>query len=1507
MAEANNLKIIETSEINQELNENSPIDVIAPGALSLPYNLLSPDQFELLLWDIFHSGYETNHPYDHSRLMAIGADQGRDVWLTNNGIPIGLIQCKREAGKFSVPATIKEILKFLLYAEIDHRLLPQPEQFTFYLALSSDPQGGVDDFFENPNNWIDANSLNITKVATATKRAYASFKDLNIKELLPTLIKKMKKFQYSLLRPHEVNRWLQMNQDVRTRHFLMPNTSGTQLTQVTANNLKEASSSLYCWHRTIENRFIKREELDHLKQLVQTKKSDCYLLIGNSGSGKSSILSELYTHLLKQDLTVLAIKADELDKNINDLTDLAMHLKLDGDISKSLLELSDSKPLVLLIDQMDAVSEVMDQSSSRFRVLIELVLRLKAEFDLRQDFPIHIILSSRPFEASFDSRFTQLRATPINLDLPSKECIEEFLTDIDVNKSSIPASMYPTIQSPFALSLYVSLIKSGENPSQITSKNLLSRWLEKKLTNSETREQQKAFLHLLAKDMVEHEVLRRPIEAYRFDHIDTINSLEAVGIIVKIDNNIGFSHQAWLDDFQAQGFSSAQDIVQFIMRKQDGLFSRSTVLRGLEYLREHNINEYHSALDTLLFNSEVRRHILHLLVDIISTSKSPDFDDVDLISKIIMNDQVLAGRIISKTATNWRNWRELLLEDLPILMKNPSYSNHSTQWLIAESNFNEEHMVSLIDRIWDEKKYDELAFNTLYRSMAPSSAALKRIEIILSRTDVSKDWVSKYILDLFKQQHTSSALKLLQTWIEVVEDNALINQQFYGIETHVEAIPLQFSKVLMPWFIHYIESDCAKTPSDNTFRRSSYLSRNLTNGSEKSNLLSALQLSLIESAKNVPYEFLRFIKPFLDIKVEEVQSIIATAFASNPNEMANEIEQFLLEDNNRLCLGDAYFKGEDHVSFSVEGSISIILIEEAVVHWNSAQINRVREAIEEYEKYILDKNLPVAIRRHTIKENEAYRLTLLARLPTTALNARRNRQVIERDTCREPKIGERSKGMGVASIVCSPVSAKQMAKANINDVLKLLSEVIPRENRDSYYPDFRGKTEIPREFGNFAQSSPAQAYEMMLTHFATDAHERAAAYAIVSISKSKDISINKLKKLITILNQRGFNSKEWVIATANAFQELARRDNGLNTQDIDLLTSYLNTNLDSGDKSDYTSENSVANEALLFGTANYSRLIPSGNYTILVAIYLGLLCRENPDNDQWLETLSKYFDLPINLETWECILVFQGEQLFWANSDKLNVFITRLFTEKNELFSTTTLIRTIWTIREKLDFPLLSKIIGNWQSSDKPNCIQAAAELMSGDVIYNHEQPKLADMWLQALKSDDTNIKLGGIYTACSGWYTLGKTRGLSHQLLISCMKGELKPLSYAINTILSFNKKMPSDELTYELLDLISNSPSLISKLSAYRLLNSLKTLNPTRKMMNVILRIAQHIVKSEQDKGRDFTYFEHAESLVELAVTLQRTNGSVKEEAMVLYETLLDAGTYQAEQAAEAALRSY
>jgi hypothetical protein len=1504
-------ELIEPSEINQEISDSVQVDVTETGAQSLPYQSLTPDQFERLLWDLFHSDIETEPFYDYARLMIIGADKGRDVWLTCKEIPVGLVQCKREAGKFGLPATLREIIKFLLYAEIDNTLLPKEKEFTFYLALSNDPQGDVDGFFNTPKAWFKAHESEIEKHSLSVQGKYTSLKEINVKEVMPKIIEKLKALDYKLLRPHELDRLLNIRTDVRDRHFRTPDsvlaTHAAPITpKITQEDLNQASRQLACWQKTIDSKLIDRPELDELERLISREESCCYLLTGSAGSGKSSLLSELYKRLSEKDLTILAIKADELEVDINDLNDLAKSLKLESNIVSSLLELSVSKPLVLLIDQMDAVSEVMDQSSNRFRVLVDLIMALKGQFESRKKHPIHIIVSSRAFEASFDTRFTQLEAERIDLQLPSKEQIEELLTDIGIDVSTVLASMYPTIQVPFALNLYVSLVKAGCNSVEITSKNLLHRWLEKKLSNSTAKYDQLEFLRLLAHDMVQHEVLRRPLAAYQLDYGTTINALEASGILVRYEQNIGFSHQAWLDDFQAQSFKCSVDICYFIWDKQDGLFSRSTILRGLEHLREHDYQEYQLALDTLLFNGKARRHILHLLIDILASSPLPDFLDAERVQRLLSYDEVLARRLVSKIAVNWLSWRELLVEYIPELMKQSDRYRIAIEWLVPESQYDENHVFSLIGRLWSDKKYDESSFNVLVRSTASTSTAIAYAETVISRSDIYDSYIRSYITELFKQDKVQPALRVLMSKLKQLDDNKALEYRMHGFETFAKKFPLECAEALMPWFINILEKDKPKSTISRSLRRSQNLPFDWEERSENGNLLTALQMSLNLAAKNNSPEFMSFARPFMDIQLDEAQSLIATAFAHNAKMYSLEILEYLLSDVRRYQLGDSYFNDENNVSFSVRGSCSIMLIEEAIPHWNSKQIEQIRLSIESFQAYRPESTADVTEKKNCIRYSEEYRLTLLARLPTEALEPRRRRQVKERDCRYEPTIGERSRGMGMASVISSPMSAEQMSKSDDEDILNLLNEISDSKDENSLRRRrFGGVVELSRAFGEFTESNPMRAIDILYGKFTAGVHEYVAAQAIQALSKSNHVDSLKLKKLIKALNQRGFNSKEWLHGIANAFQQIAKTCKGLNDQDIKYLISCLCSEHDTDEQLDYNVKN---NKSFLFGSNNGSRTVPSGNYTLMSAIYHGLLYRESPCYDQWVDILCRFLDISNNRETWKCILLFEGRQLYWANEKKINYFIERLLATNPAVFSEPSIVITIWKINSKLDDSLLNKVIEYWLAEGSPALVQVAGELISGLIIIGSNNLQIKGLQKNKLAEGDVNFKQGVIYSACSGWYELGKTRGNSHKQLMSCLNGELESLDCALNSLFSFQKRMPNDELTLEVLSLIADNPSLIDKLDKYRLISSLVKLNPTPRLMKVVLQIAQQMVKIQQvNKGPDNLYFEHSDELVQLAVTLQRSIGPLKQDAMSLYETLLDAGVYQAEAAAEAALRPH
>ncbi|EGR3149406.1 AAA family ATPase [Vibrio parahaemolyticus] len=1510
-------EFIEPSDIEQEIAGQQQTSVIEVGAQSLPYQNLDPAQFECLLWDLFRSGFETDLGHDYTRLMLTGADQGRDVWMTSHEIPVGLVQCKRYSEKITLRETIKEIVKFLLYADLNRKLLPKPDCFTYYLALSCDPTGEVDEFFNTPSSWLRDNPEEIETAAKAVIAKYASLKMVDLSCAMLPLRERFQALNYRLLRPHELDRALSIHTDVRERHFRIP-VHSLQLsrapfsgnTTAVPNDLAQASRHLACWQKTIENRFIERPELQDLLQLVHSNESSCHILTGVSGSGKSSLLSALYERLPDDDFSVLAIKADELDAKVNDLTELAESLKLSGNLTNTLLGASQTKPVVLLIDQMDAVSEVMDQSSNRFRVLVDLVVSLKSRFEsikLSGKKPVHIIVTSRPFEASFDTRFTQLEAKHIELPLPEKSAVEALLTDLGIEISSIPPSMYPAIQVPFALNLYVSLIKAGEHPSQITSKNLLQRWLDKKLTDRASRAEQMLFLKRLAQDMVSNEVLRRPVDAYQFESGHVIAALEAAGILVRYDKNIGFSHQAWLDDFQAQSFSNSDDLCSFVYQKQDGLFSRSTILRGLESLRERDPMGYQSTLDSLLFGGRSRRHILHLLVDILAISPTPSASDAERVIRLINDDVVLAKRAISKVAANWSNWRDHLIASIPEIMEKAEYSSHVVEWLIAESKHDEEHVISLLNRLWFEPTYDEMVLNVLWRSSANSEAALRLVEQLISRNNVDSSYVGRYLSGLCKKGHGKPALNILVAWLNSVDDKTALEQHIYGFEKLARKHSLECIEAILPWVVQLIEKENSSAKLGYSYRRTIRSVIEWNEQSDNSYLLGGLRLAIAVSAKNTPNELLHLVRPYMAVDIDDVQVIVASALLSNGKHYAQDIYDYLLGDRCRLQLGSGYFKDEDNVGYTFNGSVTLELIEEAVSFWDDKQVAGIRDAIEQFSSHQPSADYPADMKLRCMHYSEGYRLALLSRLPSKALSPRRNRQVSERHIRLEPAIGERSRGVGMASVVRSPMSSEQMGKARKEDILNLLNEITDQHKRHGGGRRWLsgGVIELSRSFGSYAANNPEQAIELITDEFRQGLHEYAASEAIENLAKSEVVATKEIVNLIIQLNQRGFNSKEWITGVARAFQAIAGREYGLDDQCIQILLGYLNSNLDTGFELEGDRTEAEPGQALLFGHDNGFRTVPAGNYTIMSAIHYGLLCRQPPSCDAWADVLLQFLDTSQDTETWKCLLLFQFRHLRWASQDKCNELVHRLVDEHTHVFSLPTTAMTIWELADVLQPETLLKIVRYWLSSKSSALIQVAGEFITGQLIIGNENNELHQIWNQHFSLKEPHFMRGIIHAACSGWQETGKVRGDSHKMLMACLQGDTKELVTALNSLFSYSKQMPNDELTYEVVDWLAGHPEAVSELNRHCLISNLVKINFSPKLQLSILDIAKNLVISQQKENPERQYFEHSEELVQLAVTLQRGAGAIKEGAITLYETLLDAGNYQAEEAAQEALR--
>lgn len=180
-----------------------------------------------------------------------------------------------------------------------------------------------------------------------------------------------------------------------------------------ATKLRTASSQLLSWPSTLaDGTWFDRPELDLLLEGITSELSSTHYVLGVPGSGKSSLLVRLAHERLAAGWCVLAIKADRLPPDILDRQALAKHLNLEDDTAAVLRSLASDAPVILIIDQVDALADLVVQHSARLRVLLDLVQ------DLDKTEGVHTVISCRTFEQKHDPALRNLNATPIRLELP---------------------------------------------------------------------------------------------------------------------------------------------------------------------------------------------------------------------------------------------------------------------------------------------------------------------------------------------------------------------------------------------------------------------------------------------------------------------------------------------------------------------------------------------------------------------------------------------------------------------------------------------------------------------------------------------------------------------------------------------------------------------------------------------------------------------------------------------------------------------------------------------------------------------------------------------------------------------------------------------------------------------------------------------------------------------------------------------------------------------------------
>lgn len=1514
------------------------------GRPALPFHELSPDQFEILSFLLLQREFPGDRIYYYGKT----GDAGRDIIHIVDGRH-RLIQCKNYSQKLGV-AEIRPELAKVCYNTFSGKLIEPVDAITFYLAPDVTADGA--DLIRFQARWREdaRESLqrHTRKVPDDQLLQYAHewWPDPDFVTAL-SLTTRLQRFPDLLEEFFAVRKVIDASLDQVREAFreegrlLVASVAGHGCESAVGpervaidplallDDLRDVSSPLLQWPTTLGTEpWQDRAELHAIKHKVREEDFSTTLLIGPPGCGKSALLARLGNDLSEEKIPVLALKADRLDLVISDLATLSEQLLLPADVVDCVDALARNGRVVVLIDQLDALADLVDLRSGRLNALLQLIKRLSGRLN------VHVVASCRAFEHGHDVRLTSIEAEIVPLGLLEWESVAAILQARGLNTSAWPTEFRELLRAPQHLKIFLDRLRGGAEDRVFTTyQQLLDDLWGRCVLGPGGNTMRSRLLEEMAAVMAERETLWLPLARYEA-HTQAIIALEAQGVLMLSENRlqVGFRHQTLFDHARARSFASERaDLAGDVLARQDGLFVRPLLWSGLNYLRLAAPGTYEQTV-TRLIQAQPRKHVQHLLIDFlgqITTTPPTEAEQRWLIAYLRQPETrpKVLGAIRGNPA-----WFSLLHRShLPAVMALPPGEAWPVVWVISSAwETHRTECIELLESNWmPDQARDELTWSALSQLPVWSDETLALARRILTRTPIGISAVSS-VTGLIAERQPEVAARLIRLRLEVelsrldaqgttdmdrqvglVEDDIACTpfgveshqqaryelllserQGLYGLDLLAEEAPVEFLDNLWPWFVQVLER--LEGPQERVlvrYRRERTLATEMDEEVPlRCPVIAAVEIAVRGTAARDVNRFLQLLQAEGGRDSLAVQRLLCRGILALGATHAALGLSFLLEDPRRLALGphaDAY---QDTCE----------LITAVAPHLTADQVGQLERAILGWRRYRTSSpEIPAEDRFVRNRYERRHRLRLLRSIGTDLLSAE-TRSFARTEETALP--GYESSGVMryESGVVDSPMSAEEMALAQDDDIRNLFRTLPQRLQSPHRSYLTGGLIEVSRAFGEFSRANPVRA-ERILRTLRPGEYDLIVASGLLGVSEAGTPDADFLT-LIRDLDRSGFTSHEFRQAAAQGLSKRVRANVGLPDSVCEVLESWLQSPWPAGSQpACRAGDNEDPCRSLIWGRGHL-QACPTGVTDLLHALTLGYFRRQPPEPARWLACLEELvgrFDDPV---TWGAC-TRELSCLRHCEPNRATAFVARLLERVPSLLSSVNgvhLLTHLWWFLPDEDVRRLLECLRDGAWDEGP---QAFGELLA---LRRLDFP--ADEWalLQlncelagAQVSERTSrIRLGLAHTAARFWGESTHHR-VASEVLTRLARVADQATARAMMTAFNQGDALIIDAPTLAFLGSILENETLLRQgygESFVEQLQDLVTAEP-----ELAHALAEAVVRVRGAEMADYrtSMVPATAHLTNLALTLQRLGGTHRANGLHLFEALLDLGVQDAQAA--------
>lgn len=654
-----------------------------------------------------------------------------------------------------------------------------------------------------------------------------------------------------------------------------------------------SSSNLY-----IEKSFIEMPEFDEIFEFINREnyEDDLLVLTGKAGIGKTAILSKIQSNLIKNNMAYLSIKSDKFDIESKDSFSKFFGVE---DILHSIKQLSRKEKVVILIDQLDALSLTMSSNQKTINIILEFIEQLKYISNVK------IIVSIREYDLKNDPLFKNLdNSNIINTQLLSFEYVNSKLNSFIKESTKLNNTLIELLRTPLHLSIFIDLYPNDNSCISIkTLQDLYNKFWEQKVNSSlidkTMRQKIIELLNTIVQKMNEIKKIEVPILYFEDEFEGELSLLFSNGILKRENNKISFFHQTFYDYVFARDFTKKDiSLFEYILTIYQDLSIREQFKQIIQFLRGTDEEKYLLELKNILYSDKVRFHIKLLLISYLGSLENPTANEFAFIQKLFSDNKNFERYFIE----SWISADWLIYFKKDGFFNDENFKKYNLHYRLDTFVNKEPYLVlEILDECESEIK-DEAIMLSLERLDLwndYSFAVFEKHHHLMRKENVRFDidkiykkvyWFNKeYAINLF--------FDFLGTRIEEVDNHdkkELLDHDWYQIfefllETNSSNILQKLLKSILK-ISEKFKNEYSKKEfliTDQVFDCLMWQFDDLHNstwGLYRKTLKKISQLALDD--KDV---FLELIKPYQDTQYLSLITFLIFGYSKNPNEYKNEI------------------------------------------------------------------------------------------------------------------------------------------------------------------------------------------------------------------------------------------------------------------------------------------------------------------------------------------------------------------------------------------------------------------------------------------------------------------------------------------------------------------------------------------------------------------------------------------------------------------------------------------